>query len=278
MLYGIDAMTGAYLPGFPIDFILEGYIDSPITLANDVLYFGTQSNKVFAVDANNGSVLWNYQMPSEGPHNGLIYVMCSVAENKLVVTSAEANGVFVFVEPSPTVTGTNTETITPTETITNTPTITPTHTLTSSVSLTETLTITQTITPTLSESATLTVTPTDTESHTPQPTATITPTPTITPGMFYLNLIANFPNPFKIGTNIVYELGRNADITVKVFTISGEKIVELKEAGMQGRNSIFWNGRNENNMEAASGIYLYKIEAQADENKAEEWGKCAIVR
>ena len=278
MLYGIDAMTGAYLPGFPIDFILEGYIDSPITLANDVLYFGTQSNKVFAVDANNGSVLWNYQMPSEGPHNGLIYVMCSVAENKLVVTSAEANGVFVFVEPSPTVTGTNTETITPTETITNTPTITPTHTLTSSVSLTETLTITQTITPTLSESATLTVTPTDTESHTPPPTETITPTPTITPGTFYLNLIANFPNPFKTGTNIVYELGRNADINIRVFTISGEKIVELKDVGMQGRNRVYWDGTNRSKRDVSSGIYIYSIEAETNEEHAVEWGKCAIVR
>ena len=216
--------------------------------------------------------------------------------NEIIHVYPYANGIICYEMPSPTVSAsiTPTSTESPTHSITDThtstssvsitPTITETITSTSSVSTTYTQTITPTITETITTTQTLTITQTQTytytitETQTPPPTFTITPTPTITPGMFYLNLIANFPNPFKTGTNIVYELGRNADIVVKVFTISGEKVIELNEMGMQGRNSIYWNGRNESSQEAASGIYLYKIEAQADENRAEEWGKCAIVR
>lgn len=96
--------------------------------------------------------------------------------------------------------------------------------------------------------------------------------------MFYLNLIANFPNPFKKDTHIVYELGRAADVTVKVFTISGETVVELSERGMQGRNSILWDGRNNSNREAASGVYLYSVKAEAGNKSAIQWGKCVVVK
>lgn len=167
-LYGIDATTGANIAGFPVTLNGSANIDGPITLANGVAYFGTDENKVYAVDANNGTNLWSYQLPAGIGYSGIQYIMASVAENKLAVTSVSGNGVFVFCMPSPTITPTitetatptMTETITPTMTYTNTSTLTGTYTITATITQSQTIsqTTTETITPTISMTSTITQT------------------------------------------------------------------------------------------------------------------------
>ncbi len=147
----------------------------------------------------------------------------------------------------------------------NTPTVTPS--LTSTITLTPTITITSTITgtpPTMTVSATIT------------PTFTITSTPT-TQVPPCLTLYKNSPNPCFEGTNIIYQLCNEAEVNVKIYTISGEVVVELSQQGLAGMNSIYWDTRNKTGREAASGVYIYSIET-AEGSKQKQWGKMAVVK
>jgi hypothetical protein len=142
--------------------------------------------------------------------------------------------------------------------------------------------VTETASPSVTETNTRTYT------HTPTPTATgsetASPTPSATasetPGEFYLILHGNHPNPAMGYTYIVYELGREAEIEVKIYTISGEKVREIKDNGNGGRNSIYWDIRNKNNRNVSSGVYIYSIEARdKSEGKREmKWGKIAVIK
>ncbi len=137
---------------------------------------------------------------------------------------------------------------------------------------------TPTITPTYTASPVNTSTETPTITLTPIDSPTVTPTITPTEGPFYLKLINNFPNPFNDKTYIVYELGKHSEVIVKVFTVSGEKVVEISETGQPGKNSILWDGRNHAAKSVASGIYIYSVEARVNEERAVKWGKCVVVK
>jgi hypothetical protein len=138
---------------------------------------------------------------------------------------------------------TQTSTVTPTGTFTSTYTVSPT------ITMTGTSTLSSTITPTL--------TVTSTCSHTP------TPVPEL--GII---VKGNFPNPFYENTNIVYWLSRPADIEIKIFTVSGEKVLDKRAIkGNSGYNSFFWDGENNSAHAAANGIYIYRITAVTNENE-----------
>jgi outer membrane protein assembly factor BamB len=234
-LYGIDATTGANITGFPVS--VNGNINGPITLANGVAYFGTDEDKIYAVDANNGTILWNYHFYAGATYSGYQYIMPSVAENKLVVTSPLANGVFVFVQPTPTVTPTitETETLTVTETVTPTVTETTTSTFADTSTITAIVTESQTATETISASPTLSTTITQTLTQTLIYTATttlqITPTITLTslPPCGDGSNIISYPNPYK-GTDGYFNLHLGlcyiADVNVRIYTNSFRKIMD----------------------------------------------------
>ena len=163
-----------------------------------------------------------------------------------------------------TITQTGTASVTDTITITATQTITETITIIS----TDTITATQTITGTMTITATQTITA----------TYTMTPTALPTQAPFSFKLITNYPNPFRENTYILYELGRSADIKVRIYTISGERTAEINGTGMRGKNRIRWNARNKNGKEVSSGVYIYSIEAISGDERAIAWSKLAVVR
>ncbi len=149
------------------------------------------------------------------------------------------------------------------------PTLTVTPSLT--VSPTETITDTYTITPTVTQTNTLTITETITQTLTLIPTNTLTLTVTLTPESLDLSLKGNFPNPFKFDTSIIYELSTNAEVEIKIFTLSGEIILrETQIQGIIGRNRYVWNGRNKDGAEVSSGIYIYKVIATTDRDERQE--------
>jgi len=284
-LYGIDANTGEYLPGFPI-FLATGGIRGHIALANGVVYAGGYLiDTVFAVDANNGTILWQNAL---GGGQAGAYMSMSVAENKLVVSSGKSNGIFVFVEPSPTVTDTISPTYIPSEIPTTSPTRTSTQiqtntftqTPTNSMTVTPAVTFSNTNTPTMSNtpiiSATQTFTILPTASHTPTLTATSTQTPM--PAEFCFDLLSNYPNPFNKGTNIVFNLCKPSEVTVRIYTVSGELVKQITQSGTPGKNSIYWNTKNRRSDEIASGVFIYVIEARAGNDKAAKWGKLAVIK
>jgi len=171
---------------------------------------------------------------------------------------------------------------TPTPTFTATRTATPTRTITSTATVTETRTVTctRTITATLTLTLTRTYTPTVTPTRTVTCTRTITPTSTITPVPLLLSLKGSFPNPFTFNSRIVYWLSRNADMEIKIFTVSGELV--LQSAGIKataGNNSFAWDGLNNSGRQVSSGVFIYELTATTElDEKQSALSKCACIR
>ncbi|MCE5299912.1 MAG: hypothetical protein LLG37_03435 [Spirochaetia bacterium] len=187
---------------------------------------------------------------------------------------------------TPTFTRSETSTLTHTRTSIYTLTFTPTAANAHTFTVTKTPTFSRTASPTDSFTATVTVTMTSGTTSTVTPTATITPTPpapptfTQIPGPFRLDVKDAFPDPFKDETEIVYRISRDADVYIKVFTVSGETVVESgKIHAAAGYNHYRWNGMNRANNPVASGVFIYRVLARAQTGEsAFEFRKLVCLR
>lgn len=82
------------------------------------------------------------------------------------------------------------------------------------------------------------------------------------PEIFYLG--QNYPNPFNPTTTIRFSLPYKTDVTVTVYDLLGRNIRTLIDNNLPaGNHSVVWDGRLENDAEAASGIYFYRIESDS---------------
>jgi tetratricopeptide (TPR) repeat protein len=80
-------------------------------------------------------------------------------------------------------------------------------------------------------------------------------------------LLGNFPNPFNPTTTISYSVPYQSFVELVVYDIMGRVVKTLNIAAQPvGRQSITWDGTNENGNPVSSGIYLYKISAKSLEN------------
>jgi hypothetical protein len=80
----------------------------------------------------------------------------------------------------------------------------------------------------------------------------------IIPAEFILE--GNYPNPFNPSTTIVFQLPANQKVQISIYNIMGEKIRELVNDELPaGKNNIFWNGKNDNNIVVTSGTYIYRL-------------------
>ena len=85
----------------------------------------------------------------------------------------------------------------------------------------------------------------------------------------------NFPNPFSTSTQFIFELTKNAEITLDVFSLGGRKIKHFKYSALNvGYHYIDWNTRNDFGDNIANGVYLYVINAINSDNKATHIGRC----
>ncbi len=75
-------------------------------------------------------------------------------------------------------------------------------------------------------------------------------------------LLANFPNPFNPVTSIGYELPTTTNVILKVYNILGQEVRTLvRGVESAGFKQVQWDGRDASGRSAASGIYIYRIEA-----------------
>ena len=82
------------------------------------------------------------------------------------------------------------------------------------------------------------------------------------PGQIFLS--QNYPNPFNPETVINYQLATAAKVTLTIFDSMGRNVQTLVTARQTaGSYKIRWNGRDRDDREAASGIYLYRLQAGA---------------
>ena len=76
--------------------------------------------------------------------------------------------------------------------------------------------------------------------------------------------IAPYPNPFKDECDFVYRLTHDADVTLKIFTVSGRRIFEDDTIlGRSGDNHYHWSGLDEGGGPLANGTYLFHFKATA---------------
>jgi len=72
----------------------------------------------------------------------------------------------------------------------------------------------------------------------------------------------NYPNPFNPSTTIKFSLPQTEYVTIKVYNILGKEIAVLASGQFNaGGHSIIWNGKDSNGINAATGIYLYRVVA-----------------
>ena len=92
-------------------------------------------------------------------------------------------------------------------------------------------------------------------------------TPSAAPDSFLVKadtyfLYPNYPNPFNSYTTILFYLPNVARVKVAVFNVLGQKVKTLINSKLEkGEYRIRWDGKGENGLNAASGIYFVQMEA-----------------
>ena len=95
----------------------------------------------------------------------------------------------------------------------------------------------------------------------PVPTLAEPPLPTHT------ILEANYPNPFNRGTWIPYQLNTPRKVRLAIYDLRGALVREIdlgyREAGayLTTAGAARWDGRDQHGRHAASGVYLYRLQA-----------------
>jgi hypothetical protein len=75
-------------------------------------------------------------------------------------------------------------------------------------------------------------------------------------------LYQNYPNPFNPETQIRYDLPKSTHVRVDIFNVLGEKVKTLvDEKKPAGAYKIIWDGQTDNGKAAASGVYIYRLQA-----------------
>jgi MAM domain-containing protein meprin/A5/mu/flagellar hook capping protein FlgD/HYDIN/CFA65/VesB family protein/BACON domain-containing protein len=72
----------------------------------------------------------------------------------------------------------------------------------------------------------------------------------------------NFPNPFNPSTTIKYDLKVKTDVMLTIYNVLGQKVRTLVQTNQAaGFKNVVWNGLNEIGEQVATGVYIYRIEA-----------------
>lgn len=73
-----------------------------------------------------------------------------------------------------------------------------------------------------------------------------------------------YPNPCSNGTEIKYDLPYKTALKFKVYNITGQAVRTI-DLGVQSPGTdkvLFWDGRDQNNQKAATGVYFYQLNAE----------------
>jgi hypothetical protein len=75
-----------------------------------------------------------------------------------------------------------------------------------------------------------------------------------------ITLHPNFPNPFNPKTNIRIDLIKKTNITLDIFDISGQHMINLKKGlSDAGIYELEWDGNNTDGVALPTGIYFYTL-------------------
>ncbi len=72
----------------------------------------------------------------------------------------------------------------------------------------------------------------------------------------------NYPNPFNPTTMIKYQLAKPANVTLKIYNVTGQLVRTLVNDNQNaGYYTIQWNGLNNAGEQVSSGVYFFRLEA-----------------
>ena len=91
--------------------------------------------------------------------------------------------------------------------------------------------------------------------------------------------VLNYPNPCSSGTTFTYNLSREAQVRIEIYTLAGELVKVIDPAsGEVGYNEQYWDGTDDRGFPLDNGVYIYRIVAEADGEVAQAIGKLVILR
>ena len=76
------------------------------------------------------------------------------------------------------------------------------------------------------------------------------------------SLSQNYPNPFNPVTSIGYTVPEEMYVTISIYNLIGQKIVELvNEVQQKGHHKVMWDSKDAKSNLVSSGVYFYSIKA-----------------
>ena len=80
-----------------------------------------------------------------------------------------------------------------------------------------------------------------------------------------------YPNPFdpdREPTKLLFSLNRSAEVSIRVYTVSGRLVRRAEFSAAAGQNAYSWDGRDEAGDQVANGVYLFRVQAERDGSEA----------
>lgn len=72
-------------------------------------------------------------------------------------------------------------------------------------------------------------------------------------------LLQNYPNPFNAGTVIPFTMTKDGEYSLTIYNVAGQVVRTFAGMGHLGTNNLEWNGRTADGIEAATGMYFYRV-------------------
>ncbi len=86
----------------------------------------------------------------------------------------------------------------------------------------------------------------------------------------------NFPNPFNNRTQFSFEVTKDFDLRLDVYTLGGRRIKSIEKFNLPaGFNIVNWNGLDAFGQKIANGVYIYRIKVTNGGTTVSYIGRCA---
>ncbi|MCX8009750.1 MAG: T9SS type A sorting domain-containing protein, partial [Ignavibacteria bacterium] len=76
-------------------------------------------------------------------------------------------------------------------------------------------------------------------------------------------LFQNYPNPFNGTTKIRFSIPEQESVELNIYNILGQRVKSLTPNTQfsKGAHEVVWDGRDEDNNQVSSGVYIYRVES-----------------
>jgi hypothetical protein len=97
--------------------------------------------------------------------------------------------------------------------------------------------------------------------------------------------VLNYPNPFRATTRFTFEVSREAEVSIRIFSVAGRLLRSLPAMQAEVGFNVYpetWDGADAEGDLLANGVYLYRIQAKSRDNgkslQTDEIGRVVIMR